>query len=161
MGVTLIIRIKMNEINYLGVKLKVNPKDIWVYEGSDSKPVVSINRILASKLIREFIKQNYPKREFKYWVQSEIYSGGSSVNVYVSNSDGSKIDNEIYENIKSFCNSLKGGSFDGMTDYYTYRGEVKGEDGINYSFSTKYIFTSNNPPYGSKEYELKTKTEVL
>ena len=151
----------MNELNYLGIKIKVNPKKVWVYEGSDGKPVVSIDRILASQFIREYIKQSFPKRDFKYWVQSETYSGGSSVNVYVSTHDGSKIDEEIYNNIESFCNSLKGGSFDGMTDYYSYRGDVKGEDGINYSFSTKYIFTRNNPPYGSKEYELKSKTEVL
>ena len=42
-----------------------------------------------------------------------------------------------------------------MIDLYTYRGDVKGEDGYNFSFNTKYIFTSNKPPFGSKEYDLR------
>lgn len=150
----------MNEISYLGTTIKVKDGEYSVWEGYDGKPTISINRILASKFIRGFIQQKYPKRNFKYWVQSSIYSGGSSVRVYVSNKDGSSIDKEIYENIKSFCCSLKGGHFDGMIDLYTYRDDVKGEDGYNFSFSTKYIFTHNEPPFGSKEYELKDKLET-
>ena len=50
---------------------------------------------------------------------------------------------------------MKGGDFDGMIDLYTYRNNVKSEDGIYFSFSTSYIFTSNKPPYGSKEYDLR------
>ena len=149
----------MNELSYLGVSIKVKDGEYSVWEGSNGKPVVSINRILASKFIREFIKQRYPKRDFKYWVQSEIYSGGSSVRVYVSKLNGESIDENIYEEIKSFCNALKGGSFDGMIDLYTYRKDVEVDGGISYSFNTKYIFTSNKPPYGSKEYELRT--EIL
>ena len=145
----------MNEINYLGITIKVKDGEYSVWEGSDGKPTISINRILASKFIREFIKHHYPKRDFKYWVQSDIYAGGSSVRVYLSKFDGSSIDKEIYENIESFCNSLKGGHFDGIIDLYTYRGDVKGEDGYNFSFNTKYIFTSNKPPFGSKEYDLR------
>ncbi|MDA7710536.1 hypothetical protein N8873_00560 [Flavobacteriaceae bacterium] len=151
----------MNELNYLGITIKVKDGEYSVWEGNDGKPTVSINRILASKFIREFIKQRYPKRDFKYWVQSEIYSGGSSVRVYVSKHNGESIDEKIYEEIKSFCNSLKGGDFDGMVDLYTYRKDVKGEDGINYSFSTKYIFSSNKPPYGTKEYDLREQIQII
>jgi hypothetical protein len=145
----------MNELNYLGITIKVKDGEYSVWENSDGKPVVRINRILASKFIREFIKKRYPKRDFKYWVQSDIYSGGSSVRVYVSKPNGESIDKKIYEEIKSFCNALRGGDFDGMIDLYTYRNNVKSEDGIYFSFSTSYIFTSNKPPYGSKEYDLR------
>lgn len=151
----------MNEINYLGTSIKVKDGEYSVWEGYDGKPTISINRILASKFIREFIKTRYPNRDFKYWVQSEIYSGGSSIRVYLSKFNGESIDEDIYQEIKSFCNSMKGGDFDGMIDLYTYRKDVKGEDGINLSFSTKYIFTSNNPPYGSKEYELKEQLKLI
>jgi len=144
----------MNQLNFLGVQINVKPNEFSVWEGSDGRPVVNINRILASKFIRNYIKQQYPKRTFKYWVQSEIYSGGSSVKVYLSEKDGKEIDKEIYEDIKSFCNSLKGGDFDSMVDLYNYRDDVINEDGYYYSFHTKYIFTTNKPPFGSKEYEM-------
>jgi len=151
----------MNELNYLGITIKVKDGEYSVWEGVYGKPTVSINRILASKFIREFIKQRYPKRDFKYWVQSSIYSGGSSVRVYVSKPNGESIDEKIYEEIKSFCNSLRGGDFDGMIDLYTYRKDVTNEDGINYSFSTKYIFSSNKPPYGTKEYDLREQIQII
>ena len=60
---------------------------------------------------------------------------------------------EKYTKVKSFCN-VRGGDFDGMIDLH-YRNNVKSEDGIYFSFSTSYIFTSNKPPYGSKEYDLR------
>ncbi len=151
----------MRELNYLGVSIKVKDNEFDVWEGYNGKPTVSINRILASKFIREYIKQTYPKRDFKYWVQSEIYSGGSSVRVYVSKPNGESIDEKIYEEIKSFCNALKGGDFDGMVDLYTYRKDVTNEDGINYSFNTKYIFSSNKPPYGTKEYDLREQIQII
>ena len=49
------------------------------------------------------------------------------------------IDEKIYEEIKSFCNALRG-DFDGMIDLCTYRNNVKSEDGIYFSFGTSYIF---------------------
>ena len=73
---------------------------------------------------------------------------------FLSEKDSKEIDKEIYEDIKSFCNSLKGGDFDSMVDLYNYRDNVINEDGYYYSFHTKYIFTSNKPPFGSKEYEM-------
>ena len=54
-------RKNMNELSYLGVSIKVKDGEYSVWEGCNGKPVVSINRILASKFIREFIKQKYPK----------------------------------------------------------------------------------------------------
>lgn len=81
--------------------------------------------------------------------------------VYVSKPNGESIDEKIYEEIKSFCNSLRGGDFDGMIDLYTYRKDVTNEDGINYSFSTKYIFSSNKPPYGTKEYDLREQIQII
>ena len=41
----------MNELNYLGITIKVKDGEYSVWENSDGKPVVRINRILASKFI--------------------------------------------------------------------------------------------------------------
>lgn len=144
----------MNQLNYLGVAIEVKPEEISVWEGIEGRPVVSINRILTSKFIRNFIKQQFPKRTFKYWVQSDSYTGGSSINVYVSEKDGTPIKDEDFQTIQSFCNSVVGGSFDGMTDSYNQREYVKQEGGYSFSFSTSYIFTYNRPPYGTKEHQL-------
>lgn len=144
----------MNQLNYLGVTIEVKSDEISVWEGNEGKPVVSINRILSSKFIRNFIKLQFPKRTFKYWVQSDSYSGGSSINVYVSEPNGTPIKKDDFETIQSFCNSVVGGSFDGMTDSYNQKPKVEQEDGYSFSFSTSYIFTYNRPPYGTKEYDL-------
>ena len=50
----------MNEINYLGTSIKVKDGEYSVWEGYDGKPTISINRILTSKFIREFQKQDIP-----------------------------------------------------------------------------------------------------
>ena len=58
------------------------------------KKSIDITRVNAAKMIRQFIKQKYPK-QFKSWVKSESYSGGSSINVNLCNFDGTPIDEAI------------------------------------------------------------------
>ena len=58
----------------------------------------------------------YPNHDLKVWVKSERYSGGSSLNIHLSKMD--KIDQEIYEDIKSFGKTLQMGTFNGMIDMY-------------------------------------------
>ena len=81
--------------------------------------------------------------------------------INISNKDGSKISEEIFEDIETFGNTLQWGNFNGMIDYYEPK-EVthysKGGDEL--CFSTSYVFISNKPPYGTKEYELKEQLEI-
>ena len=75
-------------------------------------------------MVKQYIKQKYPNEDFKVWVKSEKYSGGSSLRINLSNRDGSKVSNEIYEDVETFGNTLQWGNFNGMIDLY----EPKEED---------------------------------
>ncbi len=49
-----------------------------------------------------------------------------------------------------------------MIDMYEKSDEVyRTNDGMEIDFFTKFVFTYNRPPYGTKEYELKEQLELV
>lgn len=112
-------------------------------------------------MVKQYIKQKYPNEDFKVWVKSEKYSGGSSLRINLSNRDGSKVSNEIYEDVETFGNTLQWGNFNGMIDLYEPKEEdMLTNDGLKISFYTSYVFTYNEPPFGSKEFELNEQLKL-
>jgi|TARA_B110000003_G_C16625754_1_gene524824 hypothetical protein len=112
-------------------------------------------------MVKQYIKQKYPNEDFKVWVKSEKYSGGSSLRINLSNRDGSKVFNEIYEDVETFGNTLQWGNFNGMIDLYEPKEEDRlTNDGLKISFYTSYVFTYNEPPFGSKEFELNEQLKL-
>ena len=60
----------------------------------DNETYVHMRAKLCASIIKQFVKKNFPN--LKVWAGSDVYSGGSSVRVEVSNADGSKVDSSIF-----------------------------------------------------------------
>lgn len=119
----------------------------WNYDTSPER--VNINVAGTAQMVRQYMMNKYPqyaKRGY-YWVQSESYSGGDSIRVYLN-----KAPEEIYKKINSELNAkFEEGSFDGMNDIYNYtKGSEKSKEGLIIDYGTKYLFVNNTPPYGTE-----------
>ena len=117
----------------------------------DNETYVHMRAKLCASIIKQFVKKNFPN--LKVWAGSDVYSGGSSVRVNVSNKDGSSVDSIIYDNIKEWEYVLKGGSFNGMIDMYEMREDSPTTDnGTPLKYFPSYIFIENKPKWDSVEY---------
>lgn len=105
----------------------------------------------TASIIKQYVKKFFP--EIKVWSNSQTYSGGSSCNVNLSNSDGSEISQNIFEQISEFSNQFKAGSFNGMEDIYEYNEGTKTTDNNTpLKYFPSYVFCNNSPKWGSVEY---------
>ena len=128
----------------------------------DGKKSMTVDCVQSGKMVKQYIKQKYPNHDFKVWVKTERYSGGTSLRINLSNTDGSPIDTYIYKDIQTFGNTLQMGTFNGMIDMYEKSDEVyRTNDGMEIDFFTKFVFTYNRPPFGTEEYEMNKKLELV
>jgi len=105
----------------------------------------------TASIIKQYVKKFFP--DIKVWSNSQTYSGGSSCNVNLSNSDGSEISQNIFEQISEFSNQFKAGSFNGMEDIYEYNEGTKTTDNNTpLKYFPSYVFCNNSPKWGSVEY---------
>ena len=105
----------------------------------------------TASIIKQYVKKFFP--EVKVWSNSQTYSGGSSCHVNLSNSDGSEISQNVFEQIDSFGNQFKAGSFNGMEDIYEYNEGTKTTDNNTpLKYFPSYVFCNNSPKWGSVEY---------
>ena len=105
----------------------------------------------TASIIKQYVKKFFP--EVKVWSNSQTYSGGSSCHVNLSNSDGSEINQNIYEQISEFGNQFKAGSFNGMEDIYEYNEGTKVTDNNTpLKYFPSYVFCNNSAKWGSVEY---------
>ncbi len=129
----------------------------------NNEPFIDMCAKNTASMIKQFVKKNFPN--VKVWSTSDVYSGGSSVRVNVSNSDGSSISEKVYNEIRGFANSFKAGYFDGMSDCYEYYDEkLKTDNGTSLKYFPSYIFVENKAPWGSVEYwvnEIKNEGRIL
>ncbi len=118
---------------------------------NNNEKYIYMNAKSAASIIKQFVKKNYPN--IKVWAGSEVYSGGSSVRVNVSESDGSPVDSIIFDDIQKWESMLKGGSFNGMIDMYESREDKPTTDnGTPLKYFPSYIFIENKPKWDSIEY---------
>tara|TARA_B110000467_G_C18091157_1_gene351956 strand:+ start:116 stop:712 length:597 start_codon:yes stop_codon:yes gene_type:complete len=114
-------------------------------------PYIHMSAKHTASIIKQFVKRFFP--EVKVWSKSQTYSGGSSVDVSLSNSDGSSIHQNIYEQISEFSNKFKAGSFNGMEDIYEYNNnDVLTDNGTKLDYFPSYVFCKNAPEWGTIEY---------
>ena len=105
----------------------------------------------TASIIKQYVKKNFP--DIKVWSKSQTYSGGSSVDVSLSNLDGSEIEQNVYEMISEFGNQFKAGSFNGMEDIYEYNSDTKTTDNNTpLKYFPSYVFCKNEAKWGSVEY---------
>lgn len=118
---------------------------------NNNEKYIYMNAKSAASVIKQFVKQKYPS--LKVWATSDVYSGGSSVRVNVSESDGSSVDSIIFDDIQKWESMLKGGSFNGMIDMYESREDKPTTDnGTPLKYFPSYIFIENKPKWDSIEY---------
>jgi len=112
---------------------------------------IHMNAKYTASIIKQYVKKNFP--DIKVWSKSQTYSGGSSVDVSLSNSNGSSIHQNIYEQISEFSNQFKAGSFNGMEDIYEYNEGTKTTDNNTpLKYFPSYVFCKNAPQWGTVEY---------
>jgi hypothetical protein len=114
--------------------------------GNDDK--YNINVAGTAQMIRQWMKSKYPSIPIRdyYWVNSKSFSMGDSIDVYLNDAP-----EEFYIKLNKELNAkFEEGTFDGMTDSYTYtkRPETSSEGKI-IDYGTKYLFVNNKKPYDS------------
>ena len=141
------LKFEMNGVEFL-LPLESYREQNW--NGNVEKYIYMSAKNCAS-IIKQFVKQKLP--HLKVWAGSDVYSGGSSVRVYVCNSDGTEVDYDEFKLIKQWKHILQGGSFNGMEDIYEMReDEVTTDKGMALKYFPSYVFVENRPKWGSVEY---------
>ena len=114
-------------------------------------PYIHMSAKHSASIIKQFVKRFFP--DIKVWSKSQTYSGGSSVDVSLSNLDGSEIHQSDFEQISEFSNKFKAGSFNGMEDIYEYNNnDVLTDNGTKLDYFPSYVFCKNAPEWGTIEY---------
>jgi hypothetical protein len=117
---------------------------------------ICVGRKQAADLIRQYVKHIDPKnKNYSFYCSSESYSGGSSIHGFISKKDGSKVPVAIYEKLDKFANTLRAGTFNGMTDSYDYKSQELTDNGNVLNCYTSYIFMKNDTKFGTVEDALK------
>ena len=118
-------------------------------------PKINVNQVVAVMIGKQYVKKKYPQLSVRG--KSDIYSGGCSSRIYVSNKDGSSVDRPIIDDIKFFMDGFKMGNFNGMYDIYDYKVSsdyIQTDNGTLLEPNVKYIFVENNPMFGSLEWAI-------
>ena len=146
---------KKIKLTILGEEYQL-PISALVVKGSQKYNVneetyIHMNAKHTASLIKQYVKKFFPL--VKVWSKSNVYSGGSSVDVNVSYSGGESICDDVFQKIESFSNQFKAGSFNGMEDIYEYNEGTKTTDNNTpLKYFPSYVFCNNSPKWGSVEY---------
>jgi hypothetical protein len=127
--------------------IKYTDISVYTYKGNDrTKYNASVSG--TAQMVRQWMKQKYPNIPTRnyYWVQSESYSGGDSIRIYLNNAP-----KDLYEKLnKELNDKFEEGKFDGMTDSYSYTKSAEtSEEGLVIDYGTKYLFVNNYKPSDS------------
>jgi len=145
---------KKIKLTILGEEYQL-PISALVLKGSkgyyNDETYIHMNAKHTASIIKQYVKKFFPL--VKVWSTSNVYSGGSSVDVNVSYSNGEPIDQNVFEQIDTFANQFKAGSFNGMIDMYEYNEGTKTTDNNTpLKYFPSYVFCNNKPKWGSVEY---------
>ena len=140
----------MKKVNVIieGIKMSL-PAESLKFRNDGVTPYVYGRGPIASSLVKQFVKAKYPNVVCS--VKSESFANGNSLDVYISNPNGSPIDVMIYSDIKRFADMFQYGKFDGMDDCYHYyeNSGVKTDKGTEIEAGVKYVHTNNQPMFGT------------
>ena len=143
---------KKIKINYLNQEFLL-PENALQKDSYDGGNYIYMGAKHCASVIKQYVTKNHPS--IKVWATSDVYSGGSSTRINISNHDGSSVSDKIDQDVNAFANSLKAGKFDGMYDIYEYREDkVETKNGTPLKYFPSYIFVENRPKWGSVEYWL-------
>ena len=118
------------------------------WNGNPTTPYIYLSAKEVASILKQYVKQKFPTVTVS--AESETYSGGDSVRVYISTEDGNPVDTSIQKDVNTFSKQFEKGSFNGMIDMYEYSDEkLVTDEGTPVSGGTKYAFVENRPKFGS------------
>ena len=131
-----------------GVKMSL-PANVIQYRNDKVTPYVWGRGPIASSMVKQYVKAKYPQVVCS--VKSSSFANGSSLDVYVSNPNGSAIDEVIYKDVARFADSFEYGRYNGMEETFEYyeASGVKTEKGMEIEAGVKYVHTNNQPAFGT------------
>lgn len=140
----------MKKVNVVieGIKMSL-PAEAIQMRNDGVTPYVWGRGPIGSSLVKQFVKAKYPSVVCS--VKSSSFANGSSLDVYVSNPNGSEIDEVIYKDIARFADMFEYGRYNGMDESYDYyeNSGVRTEKGMEIEAGVKYVHTNNKPAFGS------------
>jgi hypothetical protein len=112
-------------------------------------PYISIGRKEVPLLFKQYVKAKYP--DLLVWGKSQTFAGGSSSDLYACYANGDEIsyDSELYRDLNSFSDAMKGGHYDGMHDIYEYGEPGQTDNGTKLEFNSKYVHFNPKAPFAS------------
>jgi hypothetical protein len=118
------------------------------WKGNSIEPYIDLSAKHVASIMKQYVKGKYPSVVCS--VSSDVYSGGDSVRVYMSDERGNPVDTTIEKDVDRFSWFFEEGKFNGMNDMYEYSEETLATDnGTKISGGTKYIFVENRPKFGT------------
>lgn len=104
---------------------------------------------IAGSLVKQFVKAKYPKVVCS--VSSSSFANGNSLDVYISNPNGTEVDSEIYNDVNRFANQFEYGKYNGWEETYDFyeNSGTRTEKGMEIEAGVKYVHVNNKAPFGS------------
>jgi len=131
-----------------GVKM-VLPAEVIRMRNDGVTPYVYGNPVVAGKVIKAYVKEKYPN--ILVWTKSSSFANGNSLDVYVCNTNGTEVENDIWMDVRSLAMAFEYGKFNGWTDCYDHYEEsgLKTENGTEIEAGVKYVHVDNKAPFGT------------
>jgi len=131
-----------------GVKMSL-PANVIQYRNDGVTPYVWGRGPIASSMVKQYVKAKYPQVVCS--VKSSSFANGSSLDVYVSNPNGSEVEKSIYQDVNRFADMFEYGRYNGMEETFEYyeASGVKTEKGMEIEAGVKYVHTNNQPAFGT------------
>lgn len=118
------------------------------YRGEDIEPHIYLQAKHVASIVKQYVNMKYPSVVCA--ATSKVYSGGDSVDIYLSDSVGNPISKEIQKDVDRFGSRFEEGKFNGMYDIYEYRDDtLVSDNGTPINGGVKYLFVNNRPKFGT------------
>ena len=118
------------------------------WNGNQITPYIYLSAKHVASIVKQFVKMKYPSVVVA--ATSQVYSGGDSVDVYVSDERGNGVEESIYKDIDRFADLFQEGNFNGMIDMYEHKETtVSTDNNTTINGGAKYVFVNNRPKFGT------------
>jgi hypothetical protein len=131
-----------------GVKVEL-PAEVLRMRNDGVTPYIYGSPVVAGKIVKAYVKEKYPN--ILIWCKSNSFANGNSMDVHMSNVDGTPVEMSIYSDINGFAHNFEYGKFNGWTDCYDSYEEsgLKTDKGMEIEAGVKYVSVDNKAPFGT------------
>jgi len=119
------------------------------YSGNPLKKVViHMGHVATANVVKQYVKNKYPNVVVSS--KSNSFSGGNSVDIYLSDEYGNGVDESIVKDVDRFGTQFEYGRFNCMVDMYEMNSnEVQTDNGTVIDAGVKYVHIQNRPKFCS------------